>query len=73
MWKFHSVGYTRFDFSTIKRQFSLPFYDEALVDDHVFADVLVGVDLLEVDDHELVDDRGVAVPGQVDGVCRYPL
>ena len=19
------------------------------------------------------DDRGVAVPGQVDGVCRYPL
>ena len=38
------------------------------------------VDGLElVDDHELVDgadgddDRGVAVPGQVDGVCRYPL
>ena len=27
-----------------------------------------------VDDLELVDDdRGVAIPGQVDGVCRYPL
>ena len=35
-----------------------------------------------VDDLELVDDdrgvdgvgdRGVTVPGQVDGVCRYPL
>ena len=26
-----------------------------------------------VDDLEPVDDRGVAIPGQVDGVCRCPL
>ena len=58
------VGHTRFDFLT-KKQFSLPFHNDE--DDD------------RVDDHELVegvdgdDDRGVTVPGQVDGVCRYPL
>ena len=30
------------------------------------------VDGLEPVD-EVDDDRGVAIPGQVDGVCRYPL
>ena len=54
-------------FSTIKKQFSLPFYDATgdgglVVDDHEL-----------VDDHGVDDDRGVAVPGQVDGVCRCPL
>ena len=29
--------------------------------------------LLVVGDDGVDDDRGVAIPGQVDGVCRYPL
>ena len=51
---------TRFDFST-KKQFSLPFY--VVVDGGLVVDVLV----------DGLGDRGVTVPGQVDGVCRYPL
>ena len=64
------MGYTRFDFSTfstIKREYN-----------SAYVCVVVDGDLV-VDDHELVegvdgdDDRGVTVPGQVDGVCRYPV
>ena len=53
-----------------RRAVQLTVFDDEDGDDLV--DVLVGVDLLEVDDED-DDDRGVAIPGQVDGVCRYPL
>ena len=61
------MGFPRFDFST-KKQFSLPFY--VVVDGGLVVDVLVdGLELVDGVD----EDRGVAIPGQVDGVCRCPL
>ena len=44
-------------------------YVYVVVDEDVPVNDLVDV-LVDV---VVVDDRGVAVPGQVDGVCRYPL
>ena len=66
----HSPGERRFNrdstFSTIKRE-----YNSAYRFTMWFVDDLV--DDRGVDDHELVDEPGVAIPVQVHSVCRRTL
>ena len=58
-------------FSTIKREYNSAYVCVVVDGDRV--DGLVDGDRVDVPVDVGVDDRGFAIPGQVDGVCRCPL